>query len=195
RLGRRLEPRAPMSSNDRYDWVSGRAVRQIYNVPWCVLMRRACRHEKKAVRRPHFPSAVGLSLADGDSLMPPNIAGNWSPHDIDHRLLSAPKSDWAWEFLRRNTEYRRAAAGAQCETVRLKTIDVAVPVFRLNRHQEAAQNWALCSFRRPNPLRKHRFRLLERRSPTVLGAGPYPARASRCRPPTRSRYRSVGYRP
>jgi hypothetical protein len=127
--------------------------------------------------------------------MPPNIAGNWPPHDIDHRLVSAPKSDWAWEFLRRNAEYRRAAAGAQCEMVRLDTIDVAVPVFRLNRYQEAAQNWALCSFRRPNPLRKHRFRLLERRSPTLLGAGPCPARASRCRPPTRSRYWSVGYRP
>jgi hypothetical protein len=98
-------------------------------------------------------------------------AGNWPPTPIDHYLALAPKSDWAWEFLRRNTDYQRAAAGAHSEMVQLGTAGDVVPVFFLHSQQEAARHWALCSFRRPNRLCQHRVDLLERRSPPILLAG------------------------
>lgn len=103
--------------------------------------------------------------------MPSITAGNWPPNNIDHHLASAPKSDWAWEFLRRNSEYQRAVAGAKSEMMQLGTVGCGVPVFRLHREEEAARDWALCSFRRPNCSLKHRVHLLERQSPARLGIG------------------------
>ena len=55
-------------------------------------------------------------------------AGDWSPDAIDHQLASAPKSDWAWEFLRRNADYQRAAAATQTELVKVGTVGSGVHV-------------------------------------------------------------------
>jgi hypothetical protein len=82
---------------------------------------------------------------------------------IDHHLASAPKSDWAWEFLRRNAEYQGAAAETQHQMVKVGTVGSAIPVFALHKQEEAAQDWALCSFREPNRQRWRRIDLLERR--------------------------------
>jgi hypothetical protein len=73
--------------------------------------------------------------------------GNWPPTLHDDHLAYAPKSDWAWEFLRRNADYRRAAAKSQSEMVKVGTVGSAVPVFRLYKQEEAARDWAQCSFR------------------------------------------------
>jgi len=102
--------------------------------------------------------------------MPSITAAPWPPNDADNYLASAPKSDWAWEFLRRNAEYQRAAARIQCRMVEVGTVDT-IPVFELHKEQEAAHDWALCSFRQPNGHRMHGVDLLERRSPSLLLAG------------------------
>lgn len=76
------------------------------------------------------------------------IALKWPPHAADdHRLSSLPKSGWAWEFLRRNADYQRAAAATRREMVKLDIVGSGVPVFRLHRQEDAARQWALCSFR------------------------------------------------
>ena len=77
----------------------------------------------------------------------PFVAGNWPPNEVDHHLSSAPKCDWAWEFLRRNAEYQRAAERTRSTMMRIGTIGSDIPVFRLLEHEEGARDWALCSFR------------------------------------------------
>ena len=89
---------------------------------------------------------------DGYIPMSQFTAGNWPPTRIDHHLASAPKSDWAWEFLRRNNDYKRDEASSLGNMMHLGTIGAGAPVFKLRTHEEAAQKWALCSFRRPDSL-------------------------------------------
>jgi hypothetical protein len=84
---------------------------------------------------------------DGYIPMSQFTVGNWPPTPIDPHLASAPKSDWAWEFLRRNAEYQRAAAETQCQMVKVGTVGSEIPVFELHKQEEAARDWALCSFR------------------------------------------------
>ena len=103
--------------------------------------------------------------------MPPISIAPWPPNDANDCLASAPKSDWAWEFLRRNVQYQRAAEQHQCPMVKVGTVGASIPVFKLARKQEAAHGWALCSFRRPDGQRAHGVDLLERRSPSLLPAG------------------------
>ena len=80
--------------------------------------------------------------------MPQIIAPTWPPDPADHHhLSSSPKSDWAWEFLRRDTGYQRAATASRFEMLKVATIGAGVPVFKLFKREEAAQDWALCSFR------------------------------------------------
>ncbi len=84
--------------------------------------------------------------------MSPKIPGNLPPDAIDHCLALAPKSDWAWEFLRRNNDYKRDEAPSLGNMIHLGTIGAGAPVFKLRTHEEAAQKWALCSFPRPGSL-------------------------------------------
>jgi Family of unknown function (DUF6499) len=100
---------------------------------------------------------------------------NCAANPIDQHLVSAPKSDWAWEFLRRNPHYRRAAAESKSQMVKVCTVGCAIPVFRLQEQEEAAREWALCSFRRSSRPGQHRLHFLERRSPPLLGARACPA--------------------
>jgi hypothetical protein len=100
------------------------------------------------------------------------IALKWPPDAADDQHLSSlPKSDWAWEFLRRNAGYQRAASGSQIEMVKVATVGSAIPVYKLQKPDKDAQEWALCSFRGISCLRKRRSNLLARRSSPLLHAG------------------------
>lgn len=80
--------------------------------------------------------------------MAQTITPIWPPNPADdHYLSHSPKVDWAWQFLRRNTAYQRAASGRQTGMIKVGTIGSGIPVFRLHKHEEAAQDWALYSFR------------------------------------------------
>lgn len=63
-------------------------------------------------------------------------------------LIDQPKSAWAWEFLRRNADYRSdAIRTAQSSTIRSSARN-GLRITRLLGHQSEAEAWGLCSFRR-----------------------------------------------
>lgn len=61
-------------------------------------------------------------------------------------LSSLAKEGWAWEYLRRNDAYRRAASGHTRLMEKVAEISTA-PVYQLPSSDQAAEAWSLCSFR------------------------------------------------
>jgi hypothetical protein len=104
----------------------------------------------------------------------PVVAPNWPPSQVyDDYLSTLPKRDWAWEFLRRNRAYQGAASASPSQAVKLALTGTVVPVFRLPKQEEAAREWALCSFRRPSCRREHRARFLVPRSAPNVSPDPH----------------------
>lgn len=61
-------------------------------------------------------------------------------------LSSLAKEGWAWEYLRRNDTYQRAASGHARMMEKVAQIGTA-PVYQLRSIDQAAEAWSLCSFR------------------------------------------------
>jgi hypothetical protein len=88
-------------------------------------------------------------------LMPKRTRGQDSISDLtwapDYRLLEAlangPLSDWAWEFLRLNTDFQAAALRAADRWPLLDGQRSDRRVYRAACQDLEAEVWGLCSFR------------------------------------------------
>jgi Family of unknown function (DUF6499) len=60
----------------------------------------------------------------------------------------AAMSDWAWEYLRRNGDYRWTAEKFAAPILKFEE-QRSLPIFHTSAADEQASVWGLCSFRRP----------------------------------------------
>lgn len=77
-----------------------------------------------------------------------DVSSHWppSPDGYDY-LKTAGKPDWAWEYLRRNQDYRSSARSRfsrGCVRVRLSE---GPSLTRLRARAPHAEAWGLCCFR------------------------------------------------
>jgi hypothetical protein len=63
------------------------------------------------------------------------------------------RSRWAWEFLRRNEDYRRDWRLSAPGRPRPIILTTATRLYRLRRRYRQAEQWRLCTFRRSGPRR------------------------------------------
>lgn len=73
----------------------------------------------------------------------------WPPNIVQYEYLrTLPKNGWAWEFLRRNSDYQRdyRLSAAQCASYCRHRSGISL--CRLRRRCRKAEVWGLCSFRR-----------------------------------------------
>jgi hypothetical protein len=79
-----------------------------------------------------------------------NIAGVGIPSEAElDALARAPRQDWAWTFLRRNSDYRVAALQNRQHWLAANATELEPMIFRSTARQLAAEEWGLCTFRRP----------------------------------------------
>lgn len=57
--------------------------------------------------------------------------------------------DWAWEFLRRNPDYRRDYVASRSRLTKPVILASGIPVWRPRGHQAKAANWGLACFADP----------------------------------------------
>lgn len=80
--------------------------------------------------------------------MPKSVTPKWPPDGANDEYFAVlPRSDWAWEFLRRDPAYGRAASASQAPLLKVVGTATGIPVYKPQKHEEAARDWALCSFR------------------------------------------------
>jgi Family of unknown function (DUF6499) len=75
-----------------------------------------------------------------DSHQPPTI-------ETLQYLMTASKADWAWEYLRRNPEYKRQNETTATPEV-VSCLPNAAKIFRAIDIDARADTWGLCCFRR-----------------------------------------------
>ncbi len=70
--------------------------------------------------------------------------------DLSYDLAAYDPSDWAWEFLRRNPDYRAAWRASVPRRLPLVTLKDGTALLRLRRRYPNAERWGLYAFADPS---------------------------------------------
>lgn len=96
---------------------------------------------------------MGVANADssGDASMSRHrfyVGPEWPPTSEDYDyLVKSPKSDWAWEYLRRSRQYQSVARLSLRKGVSRLQLATGITLTRLRARLPHAEAWGLCCFR------------------------------------------------
>ena len=87
-------------------------------------------------------------MTNGKAGVDGNVTDKWASLMAEFDALKhSPRSDWAWEFLRRNSDYRSTALKNRQHWLTTDALARKPSIYQSTARNPVAEEWGLCTFR------------------------------------------------